>query len=1240
MESIIPGGGFQLPFQRRLSRLYNDTKKSSDFVQEQPQSPDDPEIKALHRKLRIQKDRLVSWGLEWSDPDQTAEIDESLSQAGLTDLVGSIMATIKDILAEAEPLWLASKRSVGSEKAPEKAVGDRKTSLIVWDKGRFEDLVRDLTASIDTLCDLSRTRSSMSRPSKPATGPMESTTSTEDLRRYSSTRIHTPQQIDPRSLTRLQGVSPASRLEPTGTRLREICFMDRQAYAELTRRSARQPQSPLLVEYAYFDSIYSVTGVMPEMSRFEKLSAGLQTESQRAPGAWIGLPLLLGYYEDMDHSRLALVYQFPPPFHPVSFQNHTSSPLDTLSSLTSLLSRSNFEPTLEARFRLAYNLTNTVFDMHARGITHGNINASTISFCNVATSDDALALEEVDIRRPLLSSFDIFPDSQVEGQSPSAFQLHRHPLDPRTTRESPFASNGENQKTLDLYSLAMVLVSVGLWSSLGNLAPSETSPGIPESILSQLAIRCGTPYMRAVRACWNAVETELANPGKGDEIISQAQLVASRYLEACCILDGVSGLDDRFGEELAHPPPATAGAPEAIASPPFSGPSTRPSTTRKSNPEPAATQNVARVGTTDIKPLSRQAHGQPQASTPKPSRPKLRLYPHISLSSEIIEQWNSLIMPQINLALRHFYRKNPESVEISLESIGESPQKTTPTVLVVCTSVGKVRAILKHKLGILFDGDTGFSLKVCRGSVLRSRKGPTRSIAGGGKPTPSEGQHDSEDSDREEAAAANPDFQERPRNGASIGAWIGDRHLPPVSFGGLIMVDDKPYGMTVHHMLDDPDGPSLPGDAKRCNAPPLRSSAASQGALDLQAGDWNVDSSSGSSDGFTCEFSDSESETSETDMTSDDEDDSYDDDDEDMQFNEPGDIPGIEPGCGDGYVVTQPALDDINEDFYPSEETMDEDHLDTCSLGDIYASSGIRRRSENGLVHEVDWALFEFHDERLPDDNAISMITFGAEQGVVAPTDARQPTEVAPSRSLPGLEVQCTGRTSGLKTGRIMPTITSVKIYGRTSPSHTYQHHASSSSTTTPGQGQGQGQGQGPRPRQPRRKQGLTRPLPQPLPLGVPGDSGAWVVDRRHGRLCGHVLAWSERKQTAYICPMDLLLLDIAETLGAVEVRLPGGEAVVSLVTEQSESELEEGEVEEEEEKVRCGMVDEEARGDDDNDDDDDDDVSESESWEEGDDAQVPGLVPASASPTRRPKEGFRPETRALAFDLETRLRI
>jgi hypothetical protein len=151
------------------------------------------------------------------------------------------------------------------------------------------------------------------------------------------------------------------------------------------------------------------------------------------------------------------------------------------------------------------------------------------------------------------------------------------------------------------------------------------------------------------------------------------------------------------------------------------------------------------------------------------------------------------------------------------------------------------------------------------------------------------------------APAANPEYQEKPQNGASIGAWIGDKHLPPVSLGGVIIVDDKPYGMTVHHMLDDPDRPfqapsdeykGFPEDTARASAPTFRSSAVAQNLSYLNQGETSSESSG---DDFACEFSDTESEYSVTDITSDEE-----DEDEDEEFNEPGDIPGVEPGCGDG----------------------------------------------------------------------------------------------------------------------------------------------------------------------------------------------------------------------------------------------------------------------------------------------------------------------------------------------------
>ena len=1219
--SLIPLGGFQLPFQKRLSRLYSDTKKSSDFVQEPVQTTEDPEIKALHRKLRIQKDRLVSWGVEWADPNQqSAEIDEALARAGLSAVVGSVMSTVKDILAEAEPLWQNYVNGVAGATTTGGGGSKDRKKVGAWDRRRFEDLVSDLTASIDTLHDLSRTRSTaMMMGSSKAAGASQAKAS-EEAKVFESTRMETPHQIDPATLTRLHDAGPLDLAFSAG---QEIVLMSKQAFADLRSpaggsSAAVAPQSswswsPLLLEFSRFDPIYSSTGIMPPMSRFERLSSGLQRGPQRSPGAWTGLPRLLGYFEDMERSRLGLLYQFPPAFSPVAFDASTRTATGHFVTLRELLARPDYEPRLEAKFRLAYNLANTVFDMHTRGVTHGNLVDGSVAFC-CAVPPGGAPYGEPDVRRPLVTSFDLFPDTPSDEPSAPMHPLFHHPLDPYITQLSPLAGKAD-LRVLDLYSLAMILLSIGMWASVENLVPDPSNASsVPESVLDKLAIRCGTLYMKAVETCWNAVEEELAGRGSGEEVLVGVQAHVTRCLEACCIIDGVSGVAERVrddegqtttrvgegllgkagvGEETASVIPGAFGneaeeaaMDEALAvlqreavpmerSAKFlerEAVSTQRAaavveereslnerfrkgldarnlayesaqdqgdrqvkrspglTVQQAKPAmPQVSRQVARgVRPARLDPASAPPSAQPAApgdtKTPPPDlqpkarsqplieplpkvtdvtgaedlklkeratpRERLRLYPHVEIPKEAIDKWNKVVMPSINMALRSFYRKNPESVELSLEAVGPSPHAVKPTVLVVCTSVGKVKSILSRKMADLVDGSLGFGLKVCRGKVIRSR-GDSR--------------------------AANAAYQERPLNGASIGAWIGYDHLPPVSFGGLVVVDDKPYGMTVHHMLDDPDLA-----AEDPQHPAMRSAAHEYHYASDDEERWEVSESSAEEEEYACEFEDSDEEEleySDTELTSDDE-----EEEDEEEFAEPGDMPGIEPGCGDGYVITQPAFDDVEEGFYPEADSAGDDHVDSCGLGTMYASSGIRRRQEGGLVHEVDWALFEFHDERMPSENVIPSSSSrkskgkgkGKGGGSKAAAGRLCPTSVAATEELPGLEVRCVARTSGCQTGRIHASLASVRIHGRVSPSHMYQVAGDCSGGD----------------------KGKTKSL------GVPGDSGAWVVDGG-GRVCGHVLAWSQRKRVAYICPMDVLLLDIAEVLGAGEVRLPGGEVVV-----------------------------------------------------------------------------------------------
>ena len=147
-------------FPRRLTRMYAETKRSYENVIEPEKTQISSDSSTFQRKLRIQKDRLITWGLDWSDASitQPADIDDALDRAGLSDIVASVMSSIQELLDEAEQVRVSlepkSPRRVSAEKTSEdNANGNQR-----FDKARFEDLLRDLTVSIDTLFDLSRSR--------------------------------------------------------------------------------------------------------------------------------------------------------------------------------------------------------------------------------------------------------------------------------------------------------------------------------------------------------------------------------------------------------------------------------------------------------------------------------------------------------------------------------------------------------------------------------------------------------------------------------------------------------------------------------------------------------------------------------------------------------------------------------------------------------------------------------------------------------------------------------------------------------------------------------------------------------------------------------------------------------------------------------------------------------------------------------------------------------------------------
>ncbi|KAJ4356736.1 uncharacterized protein N0V89_004772 [Didymosphaeria variabile] len=505
-----------------------------------------------------------------------------------------------------------------------------------------------------------------------------------------------------------------------------------------------------------------------------------------------------------------------------------------------------------------------------------------------------------------------------------------------------------------------------------------------------------------------------------------------------------------------------------------------------------------------------------------PPRQKLRLHP-VKFSEEIVDEWHKKMLPRLERVLERTLKDSDETVSIDLVAVGETADKTRPTIFVTCSSVPKVKAVLQRR----FKYDPSiYDLKVRRGKVRRSKL--NRSSRRRVPPHRSMANTDDYDGDMH---VMNPFHQERPVCGASIGAFRGE-HLPPVTYGGVVLVDDEPLGMSVHHLLDAPsddesdagDDPVLSSGANGSANPWLMGMGTQPGVQIAPSSPmpmWELEISD--DEAMKTDDEDYDSfELSGSEFDSDEESESEDADvDSITSRGTIGDIDGIEVGDGEEIKITQPAIDDVDDDFFPSEEDRDEDHLDSHELGHVHASSGIRRLKKDGIVHEIDWALLKLNDHRLQPYNLVQggrrfcatsaidpsqyEISAKLEQPVTrrhyTASEDEYPNGVASATSLGGLSVHCFGRTTGLQGGMVGHAMSSVRIYRRKTFSRSW-HVAGG--------------------------------------FGVGGDSGAWVVQNGTHKVVGHVLAWCERNHIAYICPMEVLLEDIKRTLHAKHIYLPG----------------------------------------------------------------------------------------------------
>ncbi|WPH03231.1 Hypothetical protein R9X50_00610800 [Acrodontium crateriforme] len=1211
MEAFRPTHAHQAHVRTsHLTKLYSDVKKSADTnFSVHPLATQ--QFAALQRKYRIQKDRLITWGLAWSDDEKGVDgnIDDSVARAGLTETVDSVLRNIKEVTEEAERI-----KSAGFPLGTIGLGGDSKIAAkqpAEFDEARYEDLLRDLTTSIDILYDLSLSRRALARGEHPNFSASSVDRSVSDvpdkpqtIRRkplsrnisYASsdlTLVNPPPFRRP-NLSPYAGLPPRidiSALQlphegpppyesigvPSTTRLVAHLLRNRASEGIHNILGSSTPEVPVFVEYANFDSIYRDTHVPPPLQRLEALAnfiPPMRPESQTSLS-------LLGYFEDPNQPRLGLVYDVP-----YSLQNRLQGthrqPAQVLApiSLLKMMQRASkgqatngeiVTPALESRYQLALRLTEQLQDMHVRGMPHGNINSSSVVFM---TTVGESPLKQSLMRSPHWSAFDLFSKCSVEGVRRDAnLNIYKHPQD---FPQSPKRDLGADIK-FDLYGLALILLEVGLWVPIGTVYKEKYSLAdfklrLEKLWIPKLAAKCGSVYMRVVEACLRIAD----EPDTSHLTVDGVYGSLLEKLRRCCLLDE----DDMASDPLTPSNTVAEATKMAYAGSTFtkhrsSSPEPGHIKRMQSNPDailrssmmtpiesPHRMSSMPIVASTNSplsavheRQMSRQTSTHSRMShqdsmtdikgrsthhfTTKPSfkeykqkvtliqqrwreyrerrkqaahkaeqlntstrgiepdsdhdaKPKRKEFPSVKLPQALQEEWQSKLAFQLANIVERALHGCLESSSINLTAYGETPETARPTLLVCCKSTAKVKQALRRHFK--YDANV-YDVRVKKDEIRRCRKSSrTTDRAARRSMAPASAL------DR----ARNPDYQARPLCGASIGAFRDDEHLPPVSFGGVVLVDGMPFGMSVHHMLEAEDDEDEAVDG------------------DVDDDDDDDTSSIGSADLAYPQSDDDDSTVRPSTLPEIDQ----------SVYGHDGDMPGITPEDFEEIAVTQPSLDDAidldlhvdeDEDSDSEDSGIDEDHLLSYKLGQIHASSGLKRSAalhstqegfrsiSQSLPQEIDWALFELVPPRVHPFNIVK----GGRQHCSSAAAARSssgpdsyPVAIRRSGDLACAKVHCLGRTSGLATGVISSTMELVKIHGRST---------FSASWTVDGG------------------------------FGVGGDSGAWVIANDDGRVCGHVLA--SRRGKTYICPMDLLLEDVRRTLGAMEVTLPSVSAMAAAAT-------------------------------------------------------------------------------------------
>ncbi|CZR67310.1 uncharacterized protein PAC_17209 [Phialocephala subalpina] len=410
----------------------------------------------------------------------------------------------------------------------------QKLQWVVRDQGRFADLIQQLTGLIDALYEMlpvpagpwvNDTITAQTLADALITGrgsrPIDVIPGLAD---HPLTTLVERQRATIQSASREQVENSPTTLRPPfwnfSFDMQRLNFPGRdvivnpqphlRSWARLTQADAFSGQDFLMVEWRQYDLRRGEESKVSLQARLEALSKMLKEKPRLDSFRVFDC---VGYFLDNSEPRFGLTFRFPSDYNP----ERDPVPMSLLEVMTSF---SKDIPYLGDRYRLAYNLAESIHALHSTGWLHKSVCSRNILLFrkNLHPALPGVTQRPVSLETPYSTGFAMSrPDGPATDSSLTVptleVALYRH-LDVQGFGGRAIS---KYRAIYDIYSLGMVLIEIATWQPIEDFYPRGAAPDINfgnillQKLVPRLGASMGEQYMNVVRKCLEGSFERLAS---------------------------------------------------------------------------------------------------------------------------------------------------------------------------------------------------------------------------------------------------------------------------------------------------------------------------------------------------------------------------------------------------------------------------------------------------------------------------------------------------------------------------------------------------------------------------------------------------------------------------------------------------------------------------------------------------------------------------------------------------------